>query len=167
MTEVVGSSWYCRQGNVVAAHSRPFMVSDKVVRAWAIVASKPAPALYLHPDLDGAIVKGIADKRERILDSLTDGLMTKVEAAKRLANLDAIDRSNEAKVRASRVLTSHGVRWTGTEAEQNADLRAIWLRIDLGKDMRPVRGVNILGPATDASPADWAKFEDEEGRREG
>jgi DNA invertase Pin-like site-specific DNA recombinase len=160
VTEADGSSWYCRTAGVTRGHARPFMIADRVVRRWAINASAPAhEAAYLQPDLDGIVVKGVAEKRERIAQGVIDGTLSRDRALKALADLDALVKANDNRERAKLVIV-RSVDWSGSEASINSELRAIWSRIELDGAMLPVRGKAIYGPDTDATALDWARFED-------
>jgi len=143
--------YYCRAAHNNTSHPRPYVVSERFIRPWAVVKiaeSYVAAATTFEDEPDpGAMAERMAEldaKRERIVDMFADGTLDKPERNKRLTAIEA-DRTRLA----SAAVTGRKVRefriapfdWSRDPGVVNADLRDLWDHIELGADLRPVRAV--------------------------
>ena len=129
----------CPNGVANADHPRPYMVSEaRLIDAMVEEAS--------HLDVPHDRVETVAAdeakrhaleaKRDRYLDMYGEGLIDRATRDARLA----VVKDEEAALDAARALVDvpEDVDWEAPPAEINALLRALWERVDLGRDLMPL-----------------------------
>jgi DNA invertase Pin-like site-specific DNA recombinase len=130
-------TYRCWRSRTEADHPRPFMVNEGVLLPWvqAEVARLHVPERVELAD-DTAQRDAIEAKRLRIVDTYTDGIIDKAERDRRLAAI-ADELANLEAVTA--LVDVPEVDWSWEPAALNRVLRALFRRIELGPDLRPVR----------------------------
>jgi DNA invertase Pin-like site-specific DNA recombinase len=116
-------------------------IAEHEILPWAVAeaARLAIPADALEIDQANAAERERQEaRRARIVDAYVDGTLDKAERDRRLGEVDAII----AKLaRTGRVAVIPSIDWDASPESLNAVLRALWERIDLGGDLRPVAAV--------------------------
>lgn len=150
-----GVRYYCRAARFDPTHPRPYMVSERVLLAWA----KAEIARFgrdLHVDYHDvqagatATLAALEARRQRVVEAFIDGDISREEKARRLAAIDAELPAVESSRRVSRFTLRGKVDWNADPATVNAELRNLWQYIELGSDMTPVRAVYSPGMDPDS-----------------
>jgi DNA invertase Pin-like site-specific DNA recombinase len=142
--------YYCRTAHLDSGHSRPYMVAETKIRAWAEDTLVDMRRIVIErgtlPDA-GAIQARLAQldaKRARYVEMYADGTITKAERDRRIA-LIAADR---VKAQASLDVRGAGtlflrpqVDWAADPATINDQLRQVWSAILLNGGMLPKRAL--------------------------
>jgi DNA invertase Pin-like site-specific DNA recombinase len=130
----------CDGGRSDPTHPRPFAVNEAVLIEWA-----KGEAAHLAIPVDRVSVaertaeRGeLDDRRARILDMFEAGHLTIDEREARLTPVYAALERLDAAAGAEMVADIPAIDWTWPPAHLNPVLRALWTRIDLGRDLRPV-----------------------------
>ena len=136
-----GPGWTCAQGQR-GAHARPYNVAEARVLPWV---REEADRLDVGVDLlESAPVEGdreaLEAKRSRLIDLYLDGSIKKALLDEKGASIDAAIAALDRRTYIDDV--PQAIDWTRWDAEGiNAALRALWERVQLGPDMRPVEAV--------------------------
>jgi len=134
--------YQCPRGRYNATHPRPYIVAERVilplVRAETARLRAPEAVTVDAPDLEAERAE-LETRRARILDMYELDDIKREEYQRRLAGvrdaMAAIERRAEAE---TIVPVPPAIDWdTWTPGELNRVLRALWDRIQLGKDLRP------------------------------
>lgn len=124
-------------------HPRVSIAESKLL-PWIMeeAARLEVPGDQLTRSEDDAVERARLDaKRARILDAFMDGTIDKAERDRRLgAVADALARMERSAV----VVDIPALDWSKPPEAVNAVLRALWERIELGPDLRPVRAEWII-----------------------
>ena len=129
----------CGRGIDDPGHSRPVYVSEAKLLPWvrAEAARLRLPeAAELELAADDARRVALERKRERIIDSYTDGAIERPARDRRLAEVDA--ERDALAVRAV-VVAVPALDWSWSPATLNGVLRSLFRTIQLGADLLPVR----------------------------
>lgn len=140
--------YLCVRARDDQTHSRPYVVAERKVRAWAEEETRRLSpvfrALFADPPDPAAVGRAHAAldaKRARVIDTYTEGLIDKAERDRRLAAIDRDREAIETRGRLAGVALDPKVDWSKPPAEVNAKLRLLWEAIALGPDMLPVRAI--------------------------
>jgi DNA invertase Pin-like site-specific DNA recombinase len=130
----------CVIATTIPGHGRA-TVTERSILEWARteagLLALPVDALEID-QANAAERDRQQARRARIVDAFVDGTMEKAERDRRLADVD----QTLAKLdRTGRVAVLPAIDWDATPESLNAVLRALWERIDLGPDLRPVSAV--------------------------
>jgi DNA invertase Pin-like site-specific DNA recombinase len=132
--------YQCYDGRHDPRHPRPYMVNERSVVEWA----KGEAARLRTPERVQLVQRNdrrrasLEAQRERLGWAVTDGLLSREQARERAATIDgelAALHDQEALVDVP------SLDWSWPASELNAVLRALWERIDLDKDLRPLSAV--------------------------
>jgi DNA invertase Pin-like site-specific DNA recombinase len=135
--------YQCPRARFDAAHPRPYIVSESVmlplVKAETARLRAPDAVTVDAPDLEAERAE-LEARRARLLDMYELDDIKREEYQRRMAavrdGLAAIDRRAEAE---TIVPVPPAIEWDSwTPAEINRVLRALWDRIQLGADLRPL-----------------------------
>lgn len=142
---VISSKWspqaVCPRGLVDRSHPRPIYVAEPKLLEWVreeVEHLRLPDAIETEVAADEARLAKLARRRVQVLDMYEDELIDKAERDRRLGKIDE-ERAHVA-VRAS-VIGVPAVDWTWPPETLNSVLRAIFERIQLGKDLLPVSAV--------------------------
>ena len=130
----------CDGGRTDPAHPRPFAVNEPALLDWAKVeaAHLAVPADHAAQGERSADRSELDDRRTRILDMFEAGHLTRDEREARLAPvyeaMERLDREAGAGI----LSAIPDIDWDWPPERLNPVLRALWERIDLGLDLRPV-----------------------------
>jgi DNA invertase Pin-like site-specific DNA recombinase len=130
----------CDGGRQDPAHPRPFAVNEAVLVEWAKgeAGHLAIPADRVSVAERTAERAELDDRKARILDMFEAGHLTTDERDARLTPVyDALERLDNA-AGAELVAAIPEIDWTWPAARLNPVLRALWNRIDLGTDLRPI-----------------------------
>ena len=126
-------SYACTPARTDPTHSRPGEVSELRLLEWARDAVGQTLTHEVHDDPADAIdLAALDERRKRAALAFTMGAMTQDElAAVQFEIAQAQNaRSARRKVRSFRLV---GFDWSRSDAEVNADLRAMWREVRLGR----------------------------------
>jgi DNA invertase Pin-like site-specific DNA recombinase len=131
----------CYRARHVPDHPKPFGIAvDKLLPSIMAEAARLRPPSQVEiEDTEPTRRDAILARRSRVLDIYVSGLIDKVDRDRRLADLDDELGNLEAERRIVEVPSS--IDWSAPPATINAILRAIFKRIELGADLKPVRFV--------------------------
>lgn len=133
------SGYYCSRSSR-EPHAK-MHVAERPLLEWARAEAErlrvPIDRIELAEAAGSALV-ALEAKRTRILDAYMDGTIAKQERDSRLEVVDA-ERGRLAPRSAAVALPD--LDWTFPPAALNVALRALWDRIELDADLRPVRAV--------------------------
>jgi DNA invertase Pin-like site-specific DNA recombinase len=132
----------CAGGRADPAHPRPYAVSDAVLLSWAKDEAArllvPASAVRVAEER-GAERAELDARRLRILDMYEAGHVSREDRDARLTplyeQLERLDREAGAETLADIPV----IDWTWPPDRLNTVLRAVWERIDVDEELRPVR----------------------------
>ena len=131
----------CPRGVADPAHPRPYIVPERALLPWvqaeAAHLELPGDRVELAARATAAEAE-LAARRGRVIDALEAGTITRAEAEPRLAKIAAELAGIEV---AAEVAEVPAIDWAAEPASVNAVLRALWGRVDLGPDLRPVSAV--------------------------
>jgi DNA invertase Pin-like site-specific DNA recombinase len=118
-------------------HPRPhgIALSRLLPALQAEAARLRTPEAVEAPVEDQAERMALDAKRERVLDMFADGLIDKVERARRLVAIE--ERLNQLDAAREVVAIPGAIDWSWPPKEINAVLRAMWSRVELGPDLMP------------------------------
>jgi DNA invertase Pin-like site-specific DNA recombinase len=131
---------YCRNSYAIENHGKTF-VTDAAIRPWA-----EAESAKYQPQ--GIAIRGSNDKerrdlegrKERLVDALADGTITKEQLRSRVAGIDSrlaeLDKAD--RTLAALIPMPIGIDWSKPDDEVNDQLRRVWSEITLDRDMKPV-----------------------------
>ncbi|HEY8869279.1 MAG TPA: recombinase family protein [Candidatus Limnocylindrales bacterium] len=138
--------YYCRRAHSDPRHSRPYVVAEPKIRAWAErEATRFRPVDADGQPIDRVRLAETSREERKAIDARRDRIMTMFERgdldpSEYAARMDAIAADRTALDDQERVATlPPGIDWTWSPASLNVALRALWHRIELGPDLRPVR----------------------------
>jgi DNA invertase Pin-like site-specific DNA recombinase len=142
------TGYQCYDGRHDPDHPRPYMISERIIREWAMVeAARFAPSGIVARSVDHERRKDLEDERERVGIAFTRRAISLEAMETRQAEIDAELASLDAAEEAVGIPESiDWDRWQHSEI--NAVLRAYWEHVELDADMRPVRAAWRL-------PAEW------------
>lgn len=134
-------AYECRRAARMLDHPRPTSVAEAKVLPWI-----QAEAARLQPGPEAVAIEGdraareeLEARRQRVIDNYEDGLLRggKDERDRKLA---AIAGELEALGAVRRVVEDvEPVDWTWGNEDVNRVLRALWDRVELDEQLRPVR----------------------------
>jgi DNA invertase Pin-like site-specific DNA recombinase len=130
----------CDGGRQDPAHPHPYAVNEAALLDWAQAeaAHLAIPGDRVAADARSDERAELDDRKRRVLDMFEAGHLTRDERETRLAPiyeaLERIDNESAADVLAH----IPAIDWAWPPAQLNPVLRALWTRIDLGPDLRPV-----------------------------
>lgn len=130
----------CDGGRQDPTHPRPFAVNEAVLVEWAKAEAGQLaiPADRVSVAERTAERAELDDRKARILDMFEAGHLTTDEREARLTPVyEALERLDDA-AGAELVAAIPEIDWTWSPERLNPVLRALWNRIDLGPDLRPV-----------------------------
>lgn len=140
------TSYYCARSYRVPGHGRT------TVREAAILPWIQTEAARFRVPIDALEVSrheeerrtALEAKRERIIDLMADGTITKTDGQRRLADVD----TEQSGLETNKMLLSvpQSIDWTWKPDSINAVLRAYWDHVELDDDMQPVRAEWRLPP---------------------
>jgi DNA invertase Pin-like site-specific DNA recombinase len=134
----------CNGGRTDPGHGRPYAVTEPILLDWAKAeaARLAIPASEVRVADERSAERAELDaRRARILDMFEAGHLTRDDREARLAPVyDALERLDR-EAGAATLATLPAIDWDATPESLNAVLRALWERIDLGPDLRPVSAV--------------------------
>jgi hypothetical protein len=136
-----GPRLFCYRARVDPNHPRPFGIADtKLLPAMmAEAAHLRMPSAVEVAAASTERREALSAKRARIVDTYTDGAITKVDRDARLRDVDEALEKLDAET--TIVDLPSVVDWTWPPRQLNGVLRAIWERVELGPDMQPARFV--------------------------
>ncbi len=129
--------YQCFRGRYDPGHQRPYMVTEAIILPWieAEAARQRVPeAVELAPD--DSRRDELEQRRRRVVEAFIDGLIDKNERDRRLVAI--VDELEQLQAVAG-VVAVPAIDWSADPADLNRVLRALWHRIELGPDLRPVR----------------------------
>lgn len=135
-----GTRWYCRACPVDVTHPRPYGISEFKLMPWV---TQEAARLRVPGAVETVVAEGedqqvgLQAKRDRIIDAAMDGIITKVERDRRLADVDAALARVATRIEV--VAVPPAIDWTWEPGDINAVLRAMWERVELDERLMPVR----------------------------
>jgi DNA invertase Pin-like site-specific DNA recombinase len=133
-------AYECRRSFDDPAHPHPRTVVESQLLPWvqqeAARLQVPADQVLIGEDVDPAPRQSLEARRRRVVDNYEDGLVDKAE---RDAKLLAIASELERIAATEELVDVPDLDWTAPTAEVNRVLRAMWSKIELGPDLRPVR----------------------------
>lgn len=132
--------YYCSRSNRTPNHGR-MHVPEWPILDWVKpeAARLELPAAIIEDRAqDEALSDELKGRRDRIVESYIDGLVSKEERDARLVSLDA---QLEALGNTSRLTAVPALDWDAPVPEVNNVLRAIFSEIQLGADLHPVEAV--------------------------
>ena len=138
-------AWLCRIGHSNAGHSRPYVVSEAYIRPAA-----EAEAAHLRPrdprtggplteyaeTERTAELEALEAERKNILEMARRGMVDMNEAERMVAEVKA--RSDALTAEARVIAIPQVIDWTRPARDVNTVLRALFDRIQLGPDLRPL-----------------------------
>ena len=132
------TTYYCARSYRVPGHGKT-TVREVELMPWVRdeAARFRIPGDQLETMLaDEAERASLSEKRERIIDLMTDATITKAEGQRRLATVE----SQMAALDRRRVMVDipQEVDWSWPPDTVNAFLRAIWNHVELGDGLRPL-----------------------------
>jgi DNA invertase Pin-like site-specific DNA recombinase len=130
----------CDGGRPDPVHPHPYAVNEAVLVEWARgeAGHLAIPADRMSAAERTAERAELDDRKARILDMFEAGHLTADEREARLEPVyEALERLDNA-AGAELVTTIPEIDWTWPPARLNPVLRALWARIDLGPDLRPI-----------------------------
>jgi DNA invertase Pin-like site-specific DNA recombinase len=131
----------CTRARVSIDHPKPFGIADtKLLPAMkAEAAHLRAPSAVEVATAGNERREALSAKRARIIDTYTDGAISKSDRDARLRDVDQALEKVDAETRI--VDLPSVIDWSWPPRQLNAVLRAIWERVELGPDMQPARFV--------------------------
>jgi hypothetical protein len=139
---VIGTRWnvsaVCGRGAVDPSHSRPVQISEaKLLPAIKAEVSRLRlpESVEMERATDDRRLQALAAKRERVIDTYTDGVIDKAERDRRLGQIEQEVGAIGAR---TVVVAIPAVDWTTEPSALNGVLRALFRKIDLGPDLMPV-----------------------------
>ncbi len=136
------SGYYCSRA--YREPHRKMHTPERTIVEWARVEASrlrvPAELVELADAADSRLAR-LDAKRTRILDAYMDGTISKPERDERLEALEAERGKLVAK---SAAIAIPEVDWSWPPAELNAVLRALWDRIELDDQLRPVSATWVV-----------------------
>jgi DNA invertase Pin-like site-specific DNA recombinase len=138
------TTYRCSVARSDSSHARPFAVKESVLLEWAKTEAArlevPADRVQLQEE-QGSRRSELDARRLRILDMFEAGHIDRTERDRRLepvyTELEQIDR----EAGAMNLADLPTIDWDATPSSLNAVLRALWERIDVGPDLRPITAV--------------------------
>lgn len=134
-------SYYCARGHVERSSHPRVYVAESIILEWAKreAARLEIPAERVTDEADDAAVReNLRAKRERWIDQYGEGLIDRAKRDAKLAEIDAaLARLTARSV--SHDLPPEPIDWTWPTERLSSVLRALWRRIELGPDLRPIR----------------------------
>jgi DNA invertase Pin-like site-specific DNA recombinase len=132
------AAYQCRRARDLPDHPRPFAVSEAFVLPWV---KEEAARLRVPGDVavgeDATAERtAIEAKRRRVVVAFLDGLIDRVERDERLAGIE--EEAEKIERRQIVGVIPAVIDFGRPVAKVNAALRALWERVDLGPDLRPV-----------------------------
>jgi DNA invertase Pin-like site-specific DNA recombinase len=132
----------CGRGRVDPTHSKPYAVTEPVLLAWAKAEAAhlaiPEATVVLSDERNAERAE-LDARRVEILDMAEARHLTRAERDERLAKVyDALERLDREAGAAS-LAAIPAIDWTWPAERLNPILRALWERIELGPDLRPIR----------------------------
>jgi DNA invertase Pin-like site-specific DNA recombinase len=132
----------CNGGRTDPTHPQPYAVTEPVLLEWAKDEAAhlaiPASTVELVSERSSERAE-LDERRARILDMFEAGHVTRDEREARLAPIyDALERLDR-EAGAVSLAAIPEIDWSWPAERLNAVLRAIWERIELGPDLRPIR----------------------------
>jgi hypothetical protein len=130
----------CDGGRGDPAHPHPYAVNEAALLEWARIeaAHLAIPGDRLAAGERSDERAELDERKRRVLDMFEAGHLTRDEREVRLAPIyEALERlDSESTVDV--VAAIPAIDWTWPPEQLNPVLRALWERIDLGDDLRPV-----------------------------
>jgi hypothetical protein len=120
------------------AHPRPIYRRERSILPWVQEEASrlhTPEAVEVEHARDETEHARLTAKRARVLDMFADGLVSKIDRDRRLADVDAELRGLEVR---REVIAVPSIDWSWDPGDLNVVLRAIFERIDLGRDLMPV-----------------------------
>ena len=137
------TGYQCPRGRYHADHPRPYMVNERVildaVKAETARLRAPEAVTIDGPDLE-AERADLTARRDRILDMYEAGHIERDDRERRLDAVHDGLAAIERRIATTTLLpVPPTIDWNAwTPAQLNAVLRALFVRIDLGPDLRPL-----------------------------
>jgi DNA invertase Pin-like site-specific DNA recombinase len=140
----VYTTYRCSGGRVDPTHGRPYAVPEHVLLDWARKEgdqlSVPGDTAQLREETNTKRAE-LDARRERILDMYEGGHVDRDERDRRLAPVYAELERLDAAAGVMFLAKIPSIDWDATPDSLNGVLRALWARIDVGPDLKPVSAV--------------------------
>lgn len=132
-------NYYCSRGHAARAdHPRVYVAESTLmpwIRAEADRFRVPVNDV-LQDEQDAGQRATIEAKRQRVIESYIEGLIAKPERDRRLADLDRL--ADHLDTRQRLIHVPPAIDWTWPPKAINDILRALWERVTLDEQLRPV-----------------------------
>ena len=129
--------YYCARATATPGHGRMYVPEAIVMEVTKLEAARLQPGVDQVAMAEAAAreLEDLDRKRSRVVDAYVEGAISKGDRDARLHDLDARRDLIAAK---SSWVDVPAVDWSAPVDAVNAVLRALWERVDLGPDLRPL-----------------------------